>query len=209
MGFSRGDFLSPRDLLRRPRGRRLAVNGRGRPLRRGVGRRKRHHALRSPGAIERPDQIEVVTRRFTVACLDRVEDRFDAIDGGKNERDGFARDRQAVAELRHQAFGCVRQRLEPRQAEKAARSLDAVHQAKNVAENLAVVGLLLEAHEFRVHAIETLVGLGQELTQQVVHLRHLFTQAFAGPPFGGPQKGRAPIRRRSRGARSLIGECVA
>jgi hypothetical protein len=59
-------------------------------------------------------------------------------------------------------IGGIRQRLEPRQAEKA-------NQTKNVAEDLAVVGLLLEAHEFRVYAIETFTGLGQELTQQVVH----------------------------------------
>jgi hypothetical protein len=63
----------------------------------------------------------------------------------------------------------MRQRLEPRQAEKAAGSLDGMNQTKNVAEDLAVVGLLLEAHEFRVDAIETFTGLGQELTQQVVH----------------------------------------
>jgi hypothetical protein len=66
-------------------------------------------------------------------------------------------------------IGGMRQRLEPRQAEKAAGSLDGMNQTKNVAEDLAVVGLLLEAHEFRVYAIETFIGLGQELTQQVVH----------------------------------------
>jgi hypothetical protein len=63
----------------------------------------------------------------------------------------------------------MRERLEPRQAEKAARPLDGMNQTKNVAEDLAVIGLLLEAYEFGVHAIETLIGLGQELTQQVVH----------------------------------------
>ena len=61
------------------------------------------------------------------------------------------------------------QRLKPRQAEKAARALDGMNQTKNVAEDPAVIGLLLEANEFYIHAIETFIGLGQELTQQVVH----------------------------------------
>ena len=132
-------------------------------------RRGRRHPLRGREAIEFADEIDVVARRFLFAHLDRVEDRFDAVDGGKNERDGFGRDRKPVAELPHHAFGGMRQRLEPRQAEKAAGSLDGVNQTKNVAEDLAVVGLLLEAHEFRVYTIETFIGLGQELTQQVVH----------------------------------------
>jgi hypothetical protein len=134
-----------------------------------------------------------LARRLAFARLDRIQDGFDAVDGGENERDGLSRDRQAVAKLAHQAFGCVRERFEPGQAEKTAGPLDGVDQTKNVAENLAVVGLLLEAHEFRVHTIETFVGLGQELTQQVVHLRRLMTQAFAGPS-QRPANRRAPMR---------------
>ena len=132
-------------------------------------RRGRRHPLRGGEAIELADKIDVVARRFLFAQLDRVEDGFDAIDGGKNERDGFGRNRKPVAESPHHALGGMRQRLEPRQAEKAAGSLDGVNQTKDIAEDLAVVGLLLEAHEFRVYAIETFIGLGQELTQQVVH----------------------------------------
>ena len=132
-------------------------------------RRGRRHRLRGSEAIELADKIDVVARRFLLAQLERVEDRFDAIDGGKNERDGFGRDRKPVAELPHHAFGGMRKHFEPRQAEKTAGSLDGMNQTKNVAEDLAVIGLLLEAHEFRVYAIETFIGLGQELTQQVVH----------------------------------------
>ena len=148
---------------------RLSVGDRCRLPRNGGARRGRRHPLRSREAIEFADEIDVVARRFLSAHLDRIEDRFDAVDGGENERDGFGRDRKPVAELPHHAFGGMRQRLEPRQAEKAAGSLDGMNQTKNVAEDLAVVGLLPEAHEFRVYAIETFTGLGQELTQQVVH----------------------------------------
>ena len=63
----------------------------------------------------------------------------------------------------------MRQRFQPRQPEKAARAFDGVNQAKNIAENGTVVRFLLEADEFGVDQIETLVGLGQEFTQQVVH----------------------------------------
>ena len=34
---------------------------------------------------------------------------------------------------------------------------------------LAVVRLLLEAHELRIDPIETLIGLGQELAKQIIH----------------------------------------
>ncbi len=61
-------------------------------------------------AIEFADEIDVVARRFLSAHLDRIEDRFDAVDGGENERDGFGRDRSLAAELPHHAFGGMRQR---------------------------------------------------------------------------------------------------
>ncbi len=59
--------------------------------------------------------------------------------------------------------------LEPRQIEEAAGPLDGMNQPENVGENLLVVGILLEPHELDVDGVETLAGLGQELTQQIVH----------------------------------------
>ena len=75
----------------------------------------------------------------------------------------------------------MRQRAEPGKPEKAAGAFDGMDEAKNVAEDVAVVRLLLEAHEFGVDPVETLIGLGQELAEQVVHTRRLVrTRAFAG-----------------------------
>ena len=71
----------------------------------------------------------------------------------------------------------MRQRLEARQAEKAAGSLDGVNEAEDVIEDLGVVGVLLETHELDVDDVETLVGLGQEFPQQVVHGKRLRRQA--------------------------------
>ena len=48
------------------------------------------------------------------------------------------------------------------QREKAASAFDGVDEAKNVAENLAVIRLLLETHELGIDQVETLAGLGQE-----------------------------------------------
>jgi hypothetical protein len=42
-------------------------------------------------------------------------------------------------------------------------------QAKDVAEDIGIVRLALEAHELGVNTIEIFVGLGQELAKQVVH----------------------------------------
>src|SRR4029077_15518465 len=87
----------------------------------------------------------------------------------------FGGDRHAVAEFAHQRLGGVGQGFEPRQAEKAASALDGWNEAKNIAENGAVVRFLLETDEFGVDQIETLVGLGQKFTQQVVHTGALDT----------------------------------
>jgi 3-isopropylmalate dehydratase small subunit len=48
-----------------------------------------------------------------------------------------------------------------------------VHQAENVAENLGVVGILLETHELDVDHVETFVRLGDKFPQQVVHEKRL------------------------------------
>ena len=53
--------------------------------------------------------------------------------------------------------------------EKSAGPLDGVDEAENVVEDLGVVGILLETDEFDVDHVETFIGLGQELPQQVVH----------------------------------------
>ena len=103
-----------------------------------------------------------MARRLALVRFELVENGLDAIDGGEDEGDGFGRDRHAVAKLAHQIFGCVRQRLQPRQREKAAGAFDRVHEAEDVSEDVAVVRLLLEAHEFGVDPVETLAGLGQE-----------------------------------------------
>ena len=66
-------------------------------------------------------------------------------------------------------LGGMRKGCKPRQSEKAASALDGVNETKNVGENFGVVRLLLEPHEFDVDRIETLVGLGQEIAQQLVH----------------------------------------
>ena len=134
-----------------------------------------------------------------------VEDRFDPVDGGEDERDGFGGDRHAVAEFAHQRFGGVRQRFQPRQREKAASAFDGVNQAKNIAEDGAVVRLLLEADEFGVDQIETLVGLGQELTQQVVHTGALDTAGvcrLAPAPLADSWRGAQGARPRRQARRA-------
>src|SRR5208282_1432809 len=67
-------------------------------------------------------------------------------------------------------------------------------EAKNVAEDVAVVRLLLEAHEFGVDPVQTLVGLGQELTEQVVHTRRLVRTRACRPALHAP----SPPARRTR-----------
>jgi len=64
----------------------------------------------------------------------------------------------------------MRQRLEARQAEKAAGALDGVDELEDVAQDRLVAGLALEADELHVDNVEMLAGFGQKLAQQIVHL---------------------------------------
>ena len=56
-----------------------------------------------------------------------------------------------------------------RQAEKAARPLDGVHQAENVAQNRRVGSLAFEAHQLDIKHGEALGGFGQKFLKQIVH----------------------------------------
>lgn len=84
------------------------------------------------------------------------------------------------------------ERLEPRQSKKAAGAFDGVNEAKDIAEDLAVIRLSLKAHQLCVDVIETLGGLGQKLPQQIIHERLV-------PPVTDPAillASRTPQRRR-------------
>ena len=135
---------------------------------RGLRRRRRRRPAPSH-RVELADQIVVGSVRLALLLFERVENVLDAVEGRKDQRDRVLRDRQAVAEFAHQDLGGMRERREPRQSEKAAGALDGVNETENVGENFGVVRLLLETHEFDIDRIETLMGLGQEIAQQLVH----------------------------------------
>jgi len=115
------------------------------------------------------DQIQVIAGRLALAGFERVKDGLDAVDGPQDERNGFGPDRHSVAEFADQAFGGVRQSLKPWKAEEPACTLYGVNKPKDVAQDIPVIRLLLEADKFRIDPIETLIGLGQKLFEQVVH----------------------------------------
>ena len=89
---------------------------------------------------------------------------------GQDQRHGFGLDRHAVAEFAHQRLAGMGERFQPRQAQEAAGALDGVDQAEDVIQNLRVARVLLEPHQLIVDRIQALVGLRQELPQQIVHM---------------------------------------
>ena len=111
------------------------------------------------------DQILIGAFRLGFGGLEACEDFLDAVDAGQNQADRFAGDRHAVAELAHQRLAGMGQRFQPRQTQKAAGALDGVNQAKNIIQNLGVVGVLLEPHQLIVDRVQALAGLGQKLPQ--------------------------------------------
>ena len=147
----------------------------------GAGGRRWLCSLRQVGqrqAIEFADEIDVVSRRLAFVRFEPFKDGLDPVDGGENERDRLGRNRHAVAEFAHQAFGRVRQCLQAGQAKKAASALDGMDQAKNVAEDFAVIRLLFETHQLRVDTLETsrwsrsgTPGAGRPLKAPLTHTR--------------------------------------
>lgn len=115
------------------------------------------------------DQVLVVAGGLLALLGQLGENVLDPVDRLQNGRDRNGAHGCAVPELPDQVFGGVGQRLQPRQADEAAGAFDGVNQPEDVAQDVAVVGLLLEAHEFPIDGIEIFARLGQELLQQVVH----------------------------------------
>ena len=144
--------------------------------RRGRWREPLHHALQIG------NQIVVAAVRLALFAFEGFQNLLDAIDGGEDERDGIVGRRQAVAKFAHQRLGGMRERFQPWQPQEAAGALDGVHETEDVIEDLGVVRVLLETHELDVDHVETLVGLGHEFPQQIVHEKRLRRQALARPP---------------------------
>ena len=92
--------------------------------------------------------------------------------------------------------------FEARQAEKAAGALDGVDEPENVAENLGVVGILLETHELDVDHVEALVGLDQEFLEKIIHCNSLCSGAPTHPDRRRPSRLSVASRRLLSVARS-------
>src|SRR5262249_19673910 len=115
------------------------------------------------------DQIPVVARRLRLVALELIEQCLDSVDSGQDQRDRLTRYRAAATKASHQRFGRMGERLEPRQAEEAARPFDGVDEAEDVVEDLGVVRLLLEAHQLHIDDVQAFARLGEEVPQQLVH----------------------------------------
>jgi hypothetical protein len=115
------------------------------------------------------DQIMIRAFGFTLVFFEFSNQFLDSIDGKQDQIHGVAGDGRTVPQFAHQCFGCVRERLEARQTQKAAGTLDRVDKAKNVRKNCDVVGLLLKTHELDVDHVEAFVRLVEKIPQQFVH----------------------------------------
>ena len=115
------------------------------------------------------DQRLVIAFRLLPLLGELGEDVLDPVDGLKDRGDGAGLDGRAVTELPDHRLGGMGQRFQPGQADEAAGALDRVDQPENVPQDIAVIGVLLEANEFPINRVEILAGLRQELLQQLVH----------------------------------------
>ena len=123
----------------------------------------------SASALQFADQRLVAARGLLALLGELGQDVLDAVDGLENGGDGDGADDRPVTELADDRFRGMGQGLQPGQADEAAGAFDRVDEPEDVAQDVAVIGLLLEAHEFPIDRVEILAGLRQELLQQVVH----------------------------------------
>ena len=147
----------------------------------GGGRSGRRRAHLAHHLAKLMDQVGVGPFRLALVGFELGEDLLDPVDGEQHQRHRLTGDRRAVAKFAHQAFRGMGQPLKPRQAEKTAGALDGMDEAEHVAENLGIVGLLLEANEFDVDHVEALVSFDQEFLEQVVHRSAAFARGTLAP----------------------------
>ena len=84
-------------------------------------------------AIELGDERRVVSRRLLLRRGERIHDALDAVDRCQHHFDRIgACGERAVTKLAENVFRRVPEKLEPRQAEEAAGSLDRMHNTENV-----------------------------------------------------------------------------
>jgi len=132
--------------------------------------------------VEALDQVAVLAGGLGLGLLQDREKALDAIQRFEDQADSGGRDGQlAIADPAEHVLAGVSDRFQPRQAEEAAGALDGVHDAEDVAEQLRIIRVLLEADEFLIEQRETLGGLGQKFAEEVVH----------GCPFASLQPARA------------------
>lgn len=108
-------------------------------------------------------------------------DLLDPVDGLEDRGDRGRGDARAVAELADDGFGRMRQRFEPRQPDEATGAFDRVNEPEDVAQDIPVIGFLLEADELPIDHIEMLAGLAEKLLQQLVHARTAHLHHGFGP----------------------------
>jgi hypothetical protein len=82
---------------------------------RAAGLRGRRRRILRRHPVQLADQIGIIALRLALLGLERVENAFDAIDGGQNERNRLGGDRRTVAEFADHGFGGMRKRRQPRQ----------------------------------------------------------------------------------------------
>ncbi len=134
--------------------------------------------------VQLVDQVLVGALRLGLGGFEPCENFLDAVDRGENQRHRLGLDRHAVAEFTHQRLAGMGQRFQPRQSEEAAGTLDGVHQAEDVIQDLRVARVLLEPHQLIVDRVQALAGLRQEFPQKIIHL---------GTPSKNQYDGRLPV----------------
>ncbi len=120
--------------------------------------------------IETRDQRVIVPLRFLARLFQRRENGLDGIDRGQR----FGHHVRchlglAVANLSKHGLGRMRELLEPRKVQEAARALDRMHQAEDVVEDVAVARIALEDHDLIVHGLQAFCSFRQEIAEQLVH----------------------------------------
>ena len=101
--------------------------------------------------VEAADEFLVVAGGLGLGLLERAQQPLDAIEGFEDQRDRvLGHGKLARAEFAKHFLGGMGHRFETRQPEKPARALDGVDDAEDHAQQLRVVGLLLEFDQLNV-----------------------------------------------------------
>ena len=130
----------------------------------------RHDGFAARCRIQGSDNRTIVAFRFLTMLFQFQHNMPNGIHRGENQRNALGRDLQAAIAVKPQnGFRRMRHFLQPRQAKKAASSLDGMHLPKNLGQRRRIIRRAFQAQQRLIYRAKAFMGFSEKISEQIVH----------------------------------------